>query len=154
MGKLNEISGLIEYLDRKHFDPAHPENHNIRKVDGKFVAWDGEEWYPFYNDENLTTECMQYVNSDLENAVHDGINTAAPSVSSKLRQILDDWMLNGPGSAMMFKFPDVGKEGWPRGHYRRGMTSDADNIFTRYSRNHLVHTENATQCGISCSFFV
>jgi len=137
--RLHDIDGIKEYLDKKHFDNAHPENRNIQKQDDTFVAWDGDEWTPYPSEDELTSESLINTNSDIEGVVNESITRAAPIVANKRRRILNDWMLEGPGAALQFGFPNAGIEGLPRGHSRRAPTTTlaADRAKDAETRNEL-----------------
>lgn len=52
----DKVEGVCNYLVKKHFDPAHPENHNIKKVNKKdefMECYDGRKWKVRYAEDIL-----------------------------------------------------------------------------------------------------
>jgi len=52
----NQLDGVMEYLEKKHFHPRHPENHNLKKLtkkDSFMECYDGTKWRLRYCDDIL-----------------------------------------------------------------------------------------------------
>lgn len=52
----NEVDGVMDYLVKKHFDPVHPENHNLKKMikkDDFMECYDGSKWKLRYSNDVL-----------------------------------------------------------------------------------------------------
>ena len=66
-----KIDGVCQLIVRKHFDPKHPENHNIKKNNRKddfMECYDGRKWKPRYSQDvlddlfiNLQTDFANFV---------------------------------------------------------------------------------------------
>jgi hypothetical protein len=61
------MEGICDFMIQKHFNPEHPENHNIRKLrikDDFIDCHDGHHWKPrFYQDalrEVMNNICKDY----------------------------------------------------------------------------------------------
>jgi uncharacterized C2H2 Zn-finger protein len=71
-GKMN---GLMDYMVRKHFDPKHPENHNVRKLNKKedfMEVYDGMKWRTQYSDEILE-DVFHHMQTDFANFVDEAL---------------------------------------------------------------------------------
>lgn len=64
--------GLIEYLEAKHFDHKHPENHNIRKLkrDGFIEQYDGTRWKLRMKDQVLD-DVFHHMQTDFANFIEE-----------------------------------------------------------------------------------
>lgn len=52
----DRMEGVCNYLVKKHFDPAHPENHNLKKLNKKddfMEVFDGRKWKVRYSEDIL-----------------------------------------------------------------------------------------------------
>lgn len=52
----DRMEGVCNYLVKKHFDPAHPENHNLKKLNKKddfMEVYDGRKWKLRYSEDIL-----------------------------------------------------------------------------------------------------
>ena len=50
------LDGILDYIEEKHFNPDHPENHNLRKItkkDGFMEFFDGVKWRVRYSKDVL-----------------------------------------------------------------------------------------------------
>jgi hypothetical protein len=94
--------GLCEYLSKKHFNPKHPENHNIRKLNkkDKWIEYhDGKGWKSYFKEgvvdkafDTMKLEFKKFVNGHTHGhriRVSD-VNLFMNTVGEPL-----DWDLNG-----------------------------------------------------------
>lgn len=78
----DKVEGVCNYLVKKHFDPAHPENHNIKKTNRKdpfMECFDGRKWKVRHCEDilediflNIQTEFANFVDEAF--AENGGIN--------------------------------------------------------------------------------
>ena len=85
----NQLDGVMEYLENKHFNPKHPENHNLKKLtkkDSFMECYDGEKWRTRYCD-----DIMHDVFHNMYKAFADFVETATQD--GKLKKVwLDNFM--------------------------------------------------------------
>jgi hypothetical protein len=64
----NKVEGICDLIVKKYFDPSHPENHNIRKLDKK------DSFLEIYKDDNWNTQHykdgLEYITIPLETTVN------------------------------------------------------------------------------------
>lgn len=71
-----KMSGVCEFLVKKHFDPEHPENHNIRKLTLKsdfMDTYDGRKWKPRFT-EDVLRDIFINIQTDFANFVDEAIS--------------------------------------------------------------------------------
>lgn len=86
----DKIDGLCQFIVRKHFDPNHPENHNIRKLNRKdeFInCYDGRKWNPRFS-EDVLRDIFINIQTDFANFVDEAITD-----DGKIKKVwLDNFM--------------------------------------------------------------
>lgn len=70
-----KVCGLMDYMVKKHFDPNHPENHNVRKLNKKedfMEVFDGKKWRTQFSDEILE-DVFRHMQTDFANFVDEAL---------------------------------------------------------------------------------
>lgn len=64
--------GIMEYLEKKHFDPSHPENHNLKKMkrDDFIEVYDGKKWRLRFK-EDVLEDVFEHMQRDFANFVEE-----------------------------------------------------------------------------------
>lgn len=85
-----KINGLMDFMVSKHFDPLHPENKNISKLNKKdsFINFfDGKKWKIKYS-EDILGEVFNNINKDFSNFINNAFNE-----EGKIKKVwLDNFM--------------------------------------------------------------
>lgn len=64
--------GIMDYLERKHFDPSHPENHNLKKMrrDDFIEVYDGKKWRLRFK-EDVLDDVFEHMQRDFANFIEE-----------------------------------------------------------------------------------
>lgn len=88
--------GVIDYLQRLHFDPRHPEHHNVRMTNYK-VPWldvhNGEGWMKSSREETLDEMVNDGCNS-LDEHYQENKETYAEKLTERMIQMIEDFLEN------------------------------------------------------------
>lgn len=81
--------GIMEYLEKKHFDPGHPENHNLKKMkrDDFIEVYDGKKWRLRFK-EDVLDDVFEHMQRDFANFVEE----AFTENGQLQKRILDHFM--------------------------------------------------------------
>lgn len=96
-----KVNGLMDYMLKKHFDPNHPENHNVRKLNKKedfMEVYDGRKWRTQFSDDILE-DVFRHMQTDFSNFVDEALTTEGAIKKSWLDNFMEkvgvplDWDL-------------------------------------------------------------
>lgn len=81
--------GVIEYLEKKHFDPGHPENHNLKKMkrDDFIEVYDGKKWRLRFK-EDVLDDVFEHMQRDFSNFVEEAFTESG----ELKKRVLDHFM--------------------------------------------------------------
>lgn len=71
----DKAHGVMEYMVKKHFDPSHPENHNLKKMrrgDDFMEVHDGRQWRLRYA-EDILQDIFLHMQRDFANFVEEAL---------------------------------------------------------------------------------
>ena len=92
----NNVDGICDYMVRKHFNPEHPENHNVRKLNKKdeyMDCYDGKQWKV-----KLTRKVLDDIFRNIEKEFTEFVDQAITDEGLLKKQWLDNFMreVGGP----------------------------------------------------------
>lgn len=81
--------GIMDYLERKHFDPSHPENHNLKKMrrDDFIEVYDGKKWRLRFK-EDVLDDVFEHMQRDFANFIEE----AFADNGDLKKKIIDNFM--------------------------------------------------------------
>lgn len=93
----DRMEGVCNYLVKKHFDPAHPENHNLKKLNKKddfMEVFDGRKWKLRYS-EDILEDIFENIQKDFADFVDQAFTE-----NGKMKKVWMDNFMKQVGSPL------------------------------------------------------